>query len=148
MATVLRIKGQEVQVRITRNGVLDRTIVDIKSATVVGKFTKIFEKYLGRSSDDTDDIFDHVEGTLVVNPRSQDILNLAMAIKQRAQRNVSQDLLKINFVATLQFPNGQKPKIIVPDLKFGDIPVNFPGREQYVDVPFDWGADDYDVLLS
>ena len=85
---------------------------------------------------------------MTVNPQSQDIIILMQQIKQRAQRQISQDLLKINFVATLQFPNGQRPRVIVPDLKFGDLPLNIPARDQYVEIPLDFAADDYTVLAT
>lgn len=147
MAT-FRIKGQEVQVRLTRNGVLDRTIVDIKSASVTLKISQKLEGYLGRSSEDTDDQFDHVEGSIVVHPRSQDIILLARDIKLRAQRQIAQGALVINLIAKLTFPNGNRPTIIVPDLNFGDIPLNFPAREQYVDTTLSFVGSDYSVLTA
>lgn len=147
MAT-FRIKGQEVQVRLTRNGVLLTTITDIKSASVTLKISQKLEGYLGRSSEDTDDQFDHVEGSMVIHPRSQLLLLLARDIKLRAQRQIAQGALVVNFIAKLTFPNGDRPTVVVPDVNFGDIPLNVPAREQYVDTTLSFVAPDYQLLTA
>jgi len=148
MPTKFNLRGDDIQIRLTRNGQLQRTIVDLKDGSITLKITKHFEGYIGRSSDSVDEQFNHVDVALNFHPSSQDALRLADDIKKRSQRQTAQDLLVINLIATLQFVDGSRPKIIVPDLKFGDIPLTFGGRDQYAVWSLDASAEDYTPMFT
>lgn len=148
MSETLNLRGDDIQAQLTRNGVLERTLVDFVSGNITGKFTRHYENYLGRQGEKVDEQFDHVEGALLVRPRSQAILVLYDLITQRARRQIAQDLLVVNLVTTLQFPNGDRPKVVVPDLKFGDLPLNWGGRNQYAETPLDFAAETWRFYLT
>jgi len=147
MSDFLRVKGSDCQVRLTTDGVLERTVVDIKSSQVVLKITRKLERYLGRISQSYDDQFEGVEGNLLVHVRSQDILVMFDKIARRAQRQTAALNTKFGYSATIQLPNGQRPKILVPDLSFGDLPISMGGGDQYVETTIDWGSETYRLQL-
>lgn len=132
MATELRIRGEEVQVRLIRNKVLERTLTAIKSMTFTAKFVILTEGYLGKTTNDRDEIFQGVSMALEFHSTSKDQWELINFVKTRATRRGDQSLFVVNasFVGT--FPNGDRPRITTPDLKFGDMPIAVSGRETYV----------------
>jgi hypothetical protein len=143
VADTLRLRGDEVQLRITRNGVLEKTLTAIKSCTATIKLNRTSEGYIGEGTNRRDMFYQGIEGNLTFHPESEDALVLADLVKTRASRRTPQSAVKINLVMTATFPNGDKPRISVADLQFADIPFNVGGRENYVEMTYDWGADDY-----
>jgi hypothetical protein len=142
MADTLRLRGDEVQLRLTQNGVLLRTLTAIKSFDVILKIEKKTEGFIGEGTMRHDMQFQGVAGTIVFQPESQEALQLAFAIRDRASRRVAQSAVHINAVFVAEFPNGDRPRMSVTDMQFGDIPFNVAGREQYVSMTFDFECDD------
>lgn len=132
MADVLRIRGQEMQIRLTRAGVLERTLTAIKSMTFTAHFTILSEGMIGETTNRRDEIFTGVGIALDFQPESKDAWSLIDFVKTRASRRGDQSLFRINMTFTGNFPNGDRPRITTPDLKFGDMPITVGGREQYV----------------
>jgi len=147
MATKFNLRGDELQLRITVNGELERTIVDLKSGSITLNIEKLFERYVGRTSNSIDERYNHTDVSLTFHPRSQAFLDLIDRIQKRAQRQLPQESLVINLVTSLQFVNGDRPKVMVPDLKFGNIPINIPA-EGYVDFVLDGSSEEKIVILS
>ncbi len=52
-----RIKGQEIEVRLIVDGVLQSTLTDIRSFEVTPKLEKLEEQYLGETTMRYDEIF-------------------------------------------------------------------------------------------
>lgn len=132
MANELRIRGEEIQIRISRNGTLERTLTAIKSFTFTAKFAILDRNYLGESTPRKDDIFQGVGIALDFDEESADAWSLIDFIRQRSTRRGDQSKLKINASFTATFPNGQRPRITTPDLKFNPMTINVAGREEYV----------------
>lgn len=148
MAETLRIRGQEVQVRITRGGVLEATITAIKSLSIEVSTRILTDQFLGETAMRHDDIYDGVRGSFVIQPEGQEALILQRAIKERAQRRTAQAASQVNITARLQFPDGRVPLIVVPDCKFGPMPLNVGSRDAYVDQTFSFEADDYSLITA
>lgn len=148
MAEVLRLRGQEVALRITRGGVLEATITAIKSFSLEVSTRILTDQFLGETTVRKDDIYDGVRGSLVLQPESQDALILQEAIRDRAQRRVAQGAAQINIAARLEFPNGERPLVIVNDAKFGPMPLGVGARDAYVDLSLNFEADDYNLVTS
>jgi hypothetical protein len=144
----LRIRGQETQLRLLTDGQLESTITAIRDSTF-NVMTKILtEGYLGETTMRRDDIYDGIRGSFTLHPESQDFLILIRKIKERAQRRRQAATPTVTLVSRLVFPNGDTPRIVVPEIFFGEIPINNPGRDQYVNVPFSWEASDFDFITS
>ena len=50
--------------------------------------------------------------------------------------------------ATLNFPNGQRARVIIPDAEFGGFPVNFGSRSDYGGLAIEFEATEAQVLAS
>ena len=146
MADTLRLRGDECQVRITQNGVLLRTLTAIKSVDIILKIEKKNEGFIGEGTQRHDEQYMGCAGTIQFQPESQEPLQLAFAVRDRASRRVAQGAVRVNMVLVANFPNGDRPKMTVQDMQFGDIPFNVAGREQYVSQTFDFEADDVSLL--
>lgn len=138
-----RIKGQEVQVIITRGGALEDTLTDIQNLTVEAEFEIKSQGYLGEPTNRKDEIFNGVKFDLDAHLHSQDYLKFLKAVRDRAQRKTPD--LVINISAVLNFPNGDTPSILIPDAKFGAQPLSVSARGDYVKVKMQGEADDYQI---
>jgi hypothetical protein len=147
MSDFLRLRGSETQVRVTQNGVLQTTIIDIKSSEFLIKMDKKLERYLGRVGQSTDDQFSHVEGNLMFHVRSRDFLVMFDRIARRAQRQTGFLNDKFGVSSSLQFPDGRRAIIAAPDLVFGDLPIRASGGDAYVETTLDWASETYKLQL-
>lgn len=134
-----RIKGQEVVVLIIRGGVLEDTLTNIMSFNVELQSETKTQGFLGEKNNRTDDIFNQVKFDLELQLSSQSWFNFSKAILDRQQR-VTPDI-QFNITATLEFPNGDTPSIVLNDCKFGSQPLNVPSRGDYVKVKLDGMCD-------
>jgi len=139
-----RIKGQEVEVILVADGVIQDTITDVRSFEVAAKLEKKEEGYLGEKTNRYDEIYNGVRGRMELHFENQDILDLAFAIIDRAKRRTPGT--KINVKATLNFPNGETPRVFLPDVFFGELPMNFAGRADYGAVTLDFEGSDVQKL--
>lgn len=136
-----RIKGQEVEVLLVVNNIVQATITDVRSAEFAAKFDILQEGYLGETTDRYDEIYKGMRGTLEFHFENEDVFTLLQSIVDRARRRTPGTL--INIKAALNFPNGQRPRIIVRDTHFGEIPFNFGDRAAYGSMKLDFGASDF-----
>lgn len=143
MPDQLRIRGQEVQIRLTRNGVLERTLTAIKSLIFTAKFNLLSEGFLGETTNRRDEIYQGCGVALEFAPESSDAWSLIDFVRTRASRRGDQAQFRINVAFVGNFPNGQRPRITIPDLKFGDMPISITGREAYVGQTLTAEADDF-----
>jgi hypothetical protein len=145
MADTLRVRGAEVQFRLTRNGTLEKTLTAVKSFTFEAMIEVKQEGYVGESNDRFDDIFKGCQGTVVFNPESQDAWTLMAFIRDRAARRVAQANHRINTKFVANMPDGTRPSITVPDLKFENIPFNVSARDAYVEINLSWKSEDFTI---
>lgn len=134
MSDSLRVRGQEVQVRISLNNQILRTITAVENFTVTANISLLEKDYLGDTTTRLDEIFKGASFELSFDPESTDFLKLTKAVMDRASRRTAQSAVHINIVATFNFPNGQRPRVTLPDCKFNDIPIAAPARDQYGNV--------------
>ena len=125
----LRIKGQEVEVLIVANGVVQQTVTDIRSFELGVKMEILSEGFLGEKSDRKDDVFRGCRFRMELHHENQDALDLILAIIARAQRQTPG--AQFNIKVTLNYPNGQRPRVILQNAFFGEIPMGFAGRTDY-----------------
>lgn len=137
------VKGQEVSVLITRGGVLESSLTRVQDANFNISFEIITKKYLGQKSDTKDDIYNGCKGDYTLHLYNQEWFDYMLAIKSRAQRQTPD--LVFNISAVLQYPNGQTPSILVPDIKFGEVPIQISSRNELVTIKHAWEAEEFDI---
>lgn len=141
-----RIKGQELSMIFVVGGQPKASVTDFRNAEFEFMLDRTQEGYLGETSDRFDEILKGMHVTTDLHFENQDILGFIQAVIDRAaRRNLN---LKINLQATLNFPNGQRPKLYANDLFFGNIPMGFGGRAEYGSVKLDMACSAPRLVLS
>lgn len=146
MPTAQRIKGQEVTVIIVRDGNLEAEMTDIMNFEVSDEYEIKVQGFLGETTNRHDYIFNGCKGSMEMQLHSQQWFLLKKAIKDKARR-VTPDT-EINISATLFFPNGETPSVLMPNVSFGPLPTNVSARGDYVKVKLEFAVDDDDVQTS
>jgi hypothetical protein len=139
-----RIKGQEVEVLLIVDGEAQDTITDVRSFEVALKTELKEEGYLGEKTNRYDEIYNGVRGRLELHIENEDVFDLFKSITDRAKRRSPGS--QINIKATLNFPNGDRPRVLIPDAFFGELPLNFGSRGDYGSVSLDFSASDVNFL--
>lgn len=139
-----RIKGQEVEVIVIVDGEPQSTVTTVRSLEVAIQMETMSEGYLGETTNRKDDIFRGVRGRIEFHLENDDVFTLIKTIVDRARRRVAG--VVINMKATLRFPNGDRPRVIIPDVKFGEIPLNFGSRSDYGTLGLDFEASEYQTV--
>lgn len=124
-----RIKGQEVEVLLVMDNVVQDQLTAVKNFQMSYDFEILTEKYLGEKSDRFDEIFNGYSGSFGINFDSPDVFDFFNAVKDRAQRRTPGT--KVNIKATLNFPSGERRRVLLQDAYFEGIPTNFGGRSEY-----------------
>jgi hypothetical protein len=139
----LRLKGQEVEVRIIKAGVLQDTITKIKNFELEVKLDLLEEDFLGMTTTEYDEVYSGVGFSFEMQLDSPDFLDLQRAIIDKARR-ITPDV-QYTITGTLLFPSGATRALIIPDAHFGAQPINAGGRKEYVTVSCEGAASDYTI---
>ncbi len=139
-----RLKGQEVEVILIVDGTVQDTITDVRSFEIAAKLEIKEEGYLGEKTNRYDEIFNGMRGRIEFHFENDDIFGLITSVVDRAKRRVPG--VQINIKATFNFPNGDRPRVLVPNVSFGEIPINFGSRGDYGTMGLEFAAEDFQVL--
>lgn len=131
-----RIKGQEVEILFVLNGAPQEALLDIRSIELELQQEIMSEGYLGETTNRRDAIFNGVRGRIEAHIETQDFLSFFQAVVDKARRR--EPGTQINLKVTLNFPNGQTPRVLLPDIEFGNLPLNFGSRSDYGTVSLDF----------
>ncbi len=142
----VRVKGQETQVVVTGADGVETSVADVKSAEFTFERDILSEGYLGQTTEQKDDIFKGLTGKIEFHVRNAEVLDLIFRINEVTRRRLVGEQFEIS--TTFNFPDGQRRRVIVPDAKFGSIPIQAPSRDDFVSVSFDFAADDGDILAA
>lgn len=140
-------RGQETQIRLTQGGILVRTI-DVRSSSFSFDVTILNENYLGKTTPSKDEIFNGLSGNLSVHFSGQEIFELIQKVVDRATRRAAVDSFVAVISAFILLPNGDRPRITALDAKFGAIPVNIGGRDQYNDITLNFESETFRLGLT
>lgn len=132
MSDNLRLLGSDNIVRVTMNNTLQRTITAIESMSITLNVQILEKEYLGKTTVTLDEIFKGASWELQFDPESTEFLKVNLAVRDRSSRRVANGAVRINIATTMNFPNGQRPRILLPDVKFDPIAMNQGGRDQYL----------------
>lgn len=144
MSNSLRIKGQDVVVTLTQNSVILQAIRNIRNFSVTVKLDQKTEDYLGENSPQFDEVYSGVGVSFsmhIADPAVFDMINSVVRRARRQELNV-----QFNIKATLNFPNGQRRKVVCNDLFFGNFPINFGSRTDYGEISVDASGADFIVV--
>lgn len=141
-----RIKGQEVEVLLIDGGEPRDTITDVRSFEFAAQLELLREGYLGETTDRRDEIYRGFRGKIEFHFENRDILSFTRSVIERARRRTPG--VRINIKATLNFPNGDRPRILLRDCFFGEIPMSFASRSDYGSVSLDFEGEDYQVITT
>lgn len=139
-----RIKGQEVEAIIIVNGAPQRNITTIRNFEFAWQMEISTEGYLGESTDRRDSVFKGVRGSMEMHIENADIFSFMQQVVDRARDRSAG--LRVNIKATLRFPNGDRPRILIPDVEFGEIPFNFGSRSDFGTVSLTFEAQEGSVV--
>lgn len=139
-----RIKGQEVEILIVEGGSPISTISDIRNFEMANILELLTEGYLNETTDRRDEKYNGYRGSFELHFENRDIIDFVRRIVDRARRRTAG--LIINIKATLQFPNGQRVRIILKDCFFGEIPMSFGSRSDYGTVNMTFEGSDYAII--
>jgi hypothetical protein len=139
-----RIKGQEVEIVMLVDGQPRDNLTMARSMDITWKTEMLQEGYLGETTDRYDTIFKGISGKIEFNTDSPEIFNIIRLIVEKARRR--EPGTRFNIKATLNYPSGQKARIIVPDVEFGELPISFGSRGDYGTFSLDYGASEAKVL--
>lgn len=139
-----RIKGQEVELLLVVNDVAQTTINTVRSFEFAFQNEILKEGYLGETTDRRDSLFRGVRGRMELHLENADIFTFFKAVVDKSRRRTPGT--KINVKATLNFPNGQKVRVMIPDVEFGELPVNFGSRSDYGTTSLDFEASEANTI--
>ena len=139
-----RIKGQEVEVTILKNGEPQENILFFRSLEVrIG--TEILEEgYLGMTSNLFDTIYNGVRGSAEGHMDSPEAMNIVKTLVEKAQRRNANT--KINMKAAFNYPNGQRARLVLIDVEFGELPISFGSRKDYGMLRLDFASDKLQIV--
>jgi hypothetical protein len=139
-----RIKGQEVEILIVADGVPATSLFDIKSFEMTFQQEIKTEGFLGETTNRKDSIFNGISARIEAQVENKDFLTFFQTVIDKARRRTPG--VQINVQATLNFPNGDRPRINISDVEFGDLPLNFGSRGDYGSVSLTFEASDATVI--
>ena len=120
------------------------TITDIRSFEMNIQLAILTEGYLGETTMRRDEVFNGVTGRVELHFENESIFTLFQTIVDRARRR--EPGRKIYAKTSVRFPNGQNKVIMISNIFFGEIPMNFPGRAEYATVSLSFEAEDYQII--
>ena len=131
------IKGQEVEVIAVLDGVPQTDVFLIRSFEFTFQQSISSEGYLGETTNRKDSIFNGISGMFDAHIENAKALSLYLALVDKARRRTPGTILNVK--ATLNFPNGDRPRVLIPNVECGDLPVKFGSRSDYgsVSIPFE-----------
>lgn len=141
-----RVKGQEVAVSFVSANGTEESVADVKSCDIQFDRDILSEGYLGQTTEQKDDIFKGVSGKVEFHIRKAGSLDLINRMNEKTKKRLPGEQFEL--VGTFTFPDGEKRRILIPDTKFGSIPLSISSRDDYVSITFDFAADDGEILAA
>ena len=139
-----RIRGQEVETLVVVAGQTVDSIAAIKSIDIDFQLDLLEEAYLGETTNRYDSIFKGVKGKAETHFSDRGVFAFTRAIIDKARRRVGG--LTINIKTTFNFANGDRARVLLPNVEFGTIPFKTGSRSDYVTMSLDFACSDGQVI--
>jgi hypothetical protein len=138
-----RIKGQEVEVNVLVDGVTS-VFTDINSFEMMSVTETTEEGYLGEKANRYDEFYKGYTGSIKMHNSNGELFKFQNIVKDRAQRRTPG--VVINIKATLNFPNGDRSRVMLNDAFFDEMGVSFGSRDAYGETSLGFKGTDFKVL--
>lgn len=135
-----RLRGQEVEVRVSVGGTLSDAFTAIATISDTLKFAKSEDGFIGEDTNRHDFIYNGCDGSLEMQVSNQKWLKFQQVLKDIAQRKTPD--VEINIIRTDFYANGDTPSRTYKDVKFGANPTTVGSRADFVKVTLDFSCDD------
>ena len=139
-----RITGQDITVRIIKDGVLQNEITTIKSINFVFEMERSEEDYIGETSMRYDSKFKGLACKMEVHSENSQALKLIEAIVLKAQRRAG-GAVRIDIACSLLWPSGDKLSLMAKDVAFADMPFGFDGRKEFGKIELDGKSSEFTI---
>jgi hypothetical protein len=139
-----RIKGQETEVLIVADGEIQSSLTEIQSFEFSQETATSEEGYLGEKANRYDEIYNGFSFSMEMHHSTPDLFALLQIIKDRAQRRTPG--VQINIKTTLNYPSGERVRIICNDVFFDSAGISVGGRDQYATTTLPGKGSEYRVL--
>ncbi len=136
-----RVKGQDATLSILQGSSAIAGLL-VKSFDCTLQMETQVEGYLGEQTDRRDDIYNGVEGSMSVHFDDPSVFDFLVAAVQRAKDKTSQ--VEFTLVCRVQFSSAVRT-ITIPDIRFGNLAINFGGRTEYGEIPIPFSAKDFTI---
>lgn len=133
----LRLKGQETQIRMLRNGAPTEVANAISNFSMTDELEVLEEEYLGRVAAEYDDIYKGTSFNFEVHIEADAPFDLRQQVIDRAQRRGAGAAARFDIVFVGNLPNGTIKALTLVDVKFGPIETTDGGRAEYVTMKFE-----------
>lgn len=145
MGVTQRIKGQEVECLLMDGTTIVEAMKDcIQDFDLEFDIQILSDGFLGKKSDEYDEIFNGMKGSVSFQVRRKSVFAFILKIKDKAQRRTPG--ATFGFKATLNFPSGERARVLLPDIHFGPVPLSFKGRAAYGNVKVDFACSSVNVI--
>ena len=133
--------GQDNEVSVLiDNQVVSRTMA-IVSFELTYEFEIKMQGMLGERTQRVDEVFKNVSGSIEFQLNEPEVFEIYRVMVDRAQRRAL-PYPRISGKSKYMFPAlGRGYLIIVPDMKFGSIPIKSGGREEWITSTFTWSCE-------
>lgn len=138
-----RIKGQETEILVLADGQA-QSFTDIQSFEFSQETETLEEGYLGEKANRYDEIYKGYTFSMEMHNSSPELFNFLQILKDRAQRRTPGTT--INIKTTLNFPNGDRSRVILNDAFFDASGISFGGRDEYGTTTIPGKGTDFRVL--
>jgi hypothetical protein len=145
MATAApRIKGQEVQVLVVENNQPLTTLADVRSFESEEMLEIIREGYLGETTDRRDMVYRGFSGRMELHLENSAYLQFRQRMVDKARRRTTGT--RVNIKATLNFPGGNRVRLLLKDVSFGAMPLTVGNRTEYVTVSLTFEGESTQIM--
>jgi hypothetical protein len=149
-SATVRCKGQEVSILIVANSgggpQVQATLTETSNFNGELEFEVISKGYLGEKTNRKDMIYNGAKFDFEVNTYTADVWTLVATIKALAQRTAPNN--QINISGVFEYPDGDVATMLWANCQFGALPVQVPGRNEYVKHKFQGETDDVIVTTN
>jgi hypothetical protein len=128
-----RIKGQETEIAFVLDGVLQDALTCIKDFEIGFQMETMSEGFLGETADRKDSVYKGVDFKCTMQLETPAAIDFVFALINKARRRTPGTTVVVK--TTLNFPNGTRYRISIPNAEFGKTSLNIPERTKYVEVP-------------
>lgn len=143
MTDALRLRGEEIQIRVVSGTEIVTTLSSISNFTDSMVLEIKSDGFLGEAFDRYDETFSGYKGSFETQVSTPDVLQFHEKVRARATRQ--DPTLVFNIIKTMFFASGETAIVTFKDVKWGPIDDSTGGRKEYSKQKYDWACSERDL---